>query len=374
MPSIGRLGGSDLEGLGSAPRALGHGDVGVRNTHPGDVARFEQALGTHHDAATRHYSVPMPTSGPGRLNYHITPVAPDQAHVVTSRDDGHTVFIEPSHRLLARGAGLSPVETHSGPHLIGRDQMSPTLSGEVFSPGSAARPGRTTAHAPFRQEVVPASPTGSERSDSSDSSLDSAAPPHEDDIEEYRALEQSHSDLFNDPGISPLKSASELPPMPITHVRNGHSDTLVIPPGGNGSLGTVGLATCIGIGARGQDRQGNTVLGLHHYTEADKDGRYQTPAEAMALMDASMRAAGSVSTQYHLAGGQVAARHSQSNTLDIESAFLAQRNNYNIQSVRLHPSQQNWGQEGVPPMGSAIDMVVAPQGTFISSAHLYEPP
>ena len=193
------------------------------------------------------------------------------------------------------------------------------------------------------------------------------------DRSQFHELETQHSDLFQGGGVTHVTSFAELPTSNIEHGHMGETHIRVVPPHGDGAVGTVGLATCIAVVGKGQDAHGNTVLGIHHYTGSDHTGNPLSPGEAMADVNSKMAQAGAQKPSFSLFGGQMAPLDSESNTLNIEEEFLYQRGRYDMTAVRLHPTSVAVDQNGDKIGFSALDVVANRDNTFISHNKLYDP-
>lgn len=196
-------------------------------------------------------------------------------------------------------------------------------------------------------------------------------------------MERTYSHLFEHPGVIEIP-ASEQREFSVAVVLDvSHMACRVFPKGSNGALGTMGLATCIGIGARGETRAGEIVLGLDHYSEDDlENGGRLEPDDALQRLFETMVKNGAKedSIGFYLAGGQLAPSETESNTLDLEEEFLSCKN-FNIVAVRLHATrvecnelgdkiQRDTGDEH----DDAINAVMTEEGLYFSHGKLFANP
>lgn len=198
-------------------------------------------------------------------------------------------------------------------------------------------------------------------------------------------MERTYSHLFEHPGVIEIP-ASEQRKFSVSAVLDvSHMACEVFPKGSNGALGTMGLATCIGIGARGETEAGKIVLGLDHYSEDDiyhKDYRRLEPNEALQrLFDVMLHNGAKRETiGFYLAGGQLAPSETGSNTLDLEEEFLSCKN-FNIVAVRLHATRVECNELGDKIQrqtddehDDAINAVMTEEGLYYSHGKLFANP
>jgi hypothetical protein len=144
--------------------------------------------------------------------------------------------------------------------------------------------------------------------------------------------------LFSSREISFVDDLLNLNSPTITTTRTREVDldeTVVINTERDGydSIGTTGLASCIGIAARGKNKEGETLLGLSHYS-----GLISTPAEALTELQQMMTEAGALSTEMYVVGG-MRSSDPDLDTYDRERQLLALRNSFNIRGARLHVNE-----------------------------------
>lgn len=131
---------------------------------------------------------------------------------------------------------------------------------------------------------------------------------------------------------------------------------------GYDSIGTMGLATCIGIAARGKNKDGETILGLSHYS-----GFRSTPAEALMELHQRMTEAGASDTEMYVVGGMTS-RDPNLDTYDQESQLLALRDPYNVRGARLHVNESRDINDA-----EYVNMLVSRDHIHFSRDEIYDP-
>jgi len=99
----------------------------------------------------------------------------------------------------------------------------------------------------------------------------------------FRALETKYANLFSSNSIIELEDADSINlngvPFSAQKTRDVDLDECLainLSRDGFDSIGTLGLASCIGIAVRGKTPQGETIIALNHYS-----GFNDSPAEAL---------------------------------------------------------------------------------------------
>jgi hypothetical protein len=136
--------------------------------------------------------------------------------------------------------------------------------------------------------------------------------------------------------------------------------------GGHDSIGTMGIATCFAMCARGRNRAGETILGLLHFTGEAPGNRIVPPGEALHELRANMLEAGAEDLSMYVVGGMASADPYLS-TLHQEQEMLALRHAFNIQGARLHVNEADeMGEE------SYVNVLMTRDRVYFSENTLYE--
>jgi len=185
---------------------------------------------------------------------------------------------------------------------------------------------------------------------------------------EMELMEQTHADLFASPSIASVNRRRAVVP-PVASTRDVDLKECIVvntARGDNDSIGTMGVATCFALCARGQNSEGETILGLLHYTGDDEDGRRVAPGEALHELHHRMHAAGARDVSVNIVGG-MASPDPFLSTLPQEWEFLSLRNAFNIEGARLHVnSAEEMGEEAY------VNVLLTPDQVYFSQKRLYD--
>jgi len=156
-------------------------------------------------------------------------------------------------------------------------------------------------------------------------------------LDPYEALEMQHAELFTSQAIAPVSGAHAIHPPVDSTLDVDMDECLVVntAAGGNDSIGTVGIASCFAMCARGVNPRGEPLLGLLHHSGVDGQLRPVPPRVGLQRLRDAMNQAGARNVSMYVVGGVRSSRASIS-TLDDERALLDMRHEFNIRGVRLH--------------------------------------
>lgn len=182
------------------------------------------------------------------------------------------------------------------------------------------------------------------------------------------AMELMHQDLFTSPSIASVAGRRAVVP-PVMSTRDVDMDECLVvntAAGEYDSIGTLGVATCFAMCARGVNDEGQTILGLLHHSGVDPQGGRIPPRAALQRLRDEMQEAGARGVSIHVVGG-MSSPDPDYDTLDDEWELLGLRNEFNIRGARLHVNSiEEAGEE------SYVDVLMTKNRVYFSRNQLYE--
>lgn len=188
----------------------------------------------------------------------------------------------------------------------------------------------------------------------------------------FLALENQYADLFASHSVVELENAQSRnlngAPFSARHTLDVDLDecrAINLNHDGFDSIGTEGLTTCIGIAARGQNTQGETILSLYHYSGNSNE----TAVQALdKTRQAALNKGGKAETIEMFLVGGMTSKDQSLNTLERERNLLRLHQAYNIRGAKLHTNRglnmHDYEQ---------TSMVVTANQVYYSKDELYQP-
>lgn len=132
-------------------------------------------------------------------------------------------------------------------------------------------------------------------------------------------------------------------------------------------IGSMGLGPCIGICAYGTTDDGESILGLSHYSGISE------PIEVMEEIDYKMRNEGASDIDYYLVGGMIMPGGEESGSYLSEVGLLSLSDKFNIKGARLHVSEGLEDTEDTDEFNfdKSIDIVMNSEGVFFRRKTMY---
>lgn len=226
---------------------------------------------------------------------------------------------------------------------------------------------------PKRTKLAPLAVTGYDdplgphwRADSVPCSGDPSSPKvsgiRDTDIQPYRDLEGQHADLFATTAIQHVSSSRGLNLGRVEDVDMDECSVINASCGNSRAIGTIGLATCIAVCARGKNGRNEDILALHHYSGIEDAN------DVMSDMNQKMSRHGVVNPEFYLVGGMILPEDEDAGSIDMERSLLSLRNSYNIRGAKLHLCIGEYDRQGEPNM---TNVVLTPTQILFSRARLY---
>ncbi|BEU72822.1 MULTISPECIES: XopAK family type III secretion system effector [Ralstonia solanacearum species complex] len=183
------------------------------------------------------------------------------------------------------------------------------------------------------------------------------------DIQPYRDLERQYADLFATTAIQHVSSSSGLNLGRVKDVDMDECSVINASRGNSSSsIGTIGLATCIAVCARGKNGRNEDILALHHYSGIEEAN------DVMSDMTQKMSRHGVSNPEFYLVGGMILPEDEDAGSIDMERNLLSLRNSYNIRGAKLHLCIGEYDRQGEPNM---TNVVLTPTQILFSRATLY---
>jgi hypothetical protein len=182
------------------------------------------------------------------------------------------------------------------------------------------------------------------------------------------AMELMHRDLFSSPGIASVDGPRSIwpPVMSTMDVDMDECKVVNMAAGEYDSIGTLGVATCFAMCARGLNDEGQTILGLLHHSGIDTQGGIVAPRLALQRLRSEMHEAGARNVSIEVVGG-MSSPDPDYDTLDDEWELLGLRNEFNIRGARLHVNSIEDAREE-----SYVDVLMTAERIYFSRSRLYE--
>ncbi|MCS3358733.1 XopAK family type III secretion system effector [Xanthomonas translucens pv. translucens] len=177
-------------------------------------------------------------------------------------------------------------------------------------------------------------------------------------IEPFRALERQYAALFRTSHVEEVQSADDVPDDRERRMDVDMDECAVINTTLDGfdSLGTLAVASCIAICAKGKNRRGHDILGLSHYSGvADAH-------EVLSEIREGMQQKGARNPEMFLVGGLISNQEDLS-SFEMERDLLALHNPFNITGAKLHVSISDSDGEA-----NAVDVVMTKDKIYYHAA------
>lgn len=180
----------------------------------------------------------------------------------------------------------------------------------------------------------------------------------------YMELEGHHRELFAAGGIERLPEDRQVWFDNVADVHMDEVAAIKVSPD-QPAIATGGLGPCIAICARGKTENGETVLGMHHFS-----GAVYSPEDAMAAVQEEMESKGATKTSFFLIGGMMLPAGVEGGSLESEQRLLALHDRYDIQSVRLHVSDGE--QDPATGRDNSVDVVMTADQIYFRHERMHE--